>query len=81
MCCLHVQEQPGFLDSFAFSDKTDTERLPCVRFWTSREDTEEYRRRHYETIGQLLMPVLESPPMLKIFTFRASTAHRVARAA
>jgi heme-degrading monooxygenase HmoA len=76
-----LQEQPGFIDFFALSDKTNAERLLCVSFWTSREDAEEYHRRHYETIANMLMPVLVSPPTLKTFTVSASTAHRIARAA
>ena len=77
-----LQKQPGFVDFFALSDKTNAERLVCVSFWTSREDdTEEYHRQHYEMVTNMLQSVLESPPTLKTFTVRASTAHRIARAA
>jgi len=76
-----LQEQPGFVDFFALSDKTNAERLVCISFWTSREDAEEHHRRHYETITNMLRAVLESPPTLKIFAVSASTAHRIARAA
>jgi heme-degrading monooxygenase HmoA len=73
-----LQKQPGFVDFFALSDKTNAERLVCISFWTSREDAEEYHRQHYETITNMLKPVLESPPTLKSFTVSASTAHRIA---
>ena len=77
-----LQKQPGFVDFFALSDKTNAEGLVCVSFWTSRGgDAEEYHRQHYEMITNMLKPVLESPPTLKTFTVRASTAHRIARAA
>jgi heme-degrading monooxygenase HmoA len=76
-----LQGQPGFVDFFALSDKTNADRLLCISFWTSREDVEEYHRRHYETIANMLMPVLESPPTLKTFAVSASTVHRIARAA
>lgn len=76
-----LQEQPGFVDFFALSDKTNTERLLCISFWVSREDAEQYHRRHYEAIANMLMPVLVSPPTLKTITVSASTAHRIARAA
>jgi quinol monooxygenase YgiN len=76
-----LQVQPGFVDFFALSDKTNAEKLPCISFWTSREDAEEYHGRHYETIASMLKPVLESPPTLKTFTVTPSTAHRIARAA
>jgi quinol monooxygenase YgiN len=73
-----LQKQPGFVDFFALSDKTNAERLVCISFWTSREDAEESHRQHYETITNMLKPVLESPPTLKSFTVSASTAHRIA---
>jgi heme-degrading monooxygenase HmoA len=76
-----LQEQPGFVDFFSLSDKTNAERILCISFWTSREDAEEYHRRHDETITNMLMPVLLSPPTLKTFTVSTSTAHRIARAA
>jgi heme-degrading monooxygenase HmoA len=76
-----LPEQPGFIDFFALSDKTNAERLLCISLWTSREDAEEYRRRHYDTIANMLTPVLVSPPTLKMFTASASTVHRIARAA
>ena len=77
-----LQKHPGFVDFFALSDKTNAEGLVCVTFWTSQEgDAEEYHRQHYEMVTNMLQSVLESPPTLKIFTVRASTAHRIARAA
>ena len=79
---LHVlpilQEQPGFVDFLTLSDKTNPERLMCISFWTSRQDAEEYHRQHYDTITDMLKPVLESPPTLETFTVNASTAHCIA---
>ena len=73
-----LQQQPGFVDFLALSDKTNPERLVCISFWTSREDAEEYHRHHYDTINDALRPVLESPPMLETFAVNVSTAHRIA---
>jgi len=61
-----LQEQPGFVDFFALSNRTNAERLVCNGFWTSREDAEECHRQHLETITNMLQPVLESP-RLKTF--------------
>jgi heme-degrading monooxygenase HmoA len=73
-----LQKQPGFVDFLALSDKTNAQRLVCISFWTSREDTEEYHRQHYETITNMLKSVLESPPTLETFTVSSSTAHGIA---
>jgi hypothetical protein len=60
------------------SDKANPERLVCISFWTSQQDTEGYHRQHYDTITDMLKRVLESPPTLETFAVNASTAHRVA---
>ena len=73
-----LEGQPGFVDFLILSDKTNPERLMCISFWTSRQDAEEYHSQHYDTITDMLKPVLESPPTLKTFTVIASTAHRIA---
>jgi quinol monooxygenase YgiN len=73
-----LQKQLGFVDFLTLSDKTNPERLVCISFWTSREDAEEYHRQHYDTITELLKPILESPPTLETFAVNASTAHRIA---
>ena len=73
-----LQKLPGFVDFLTLSDKTNPERLVCISFWTSREDADEYHRQHYDTITNILKPVLESAPTLKTFTVSASTAHRIA---
>jgi heme-degrading monooxygenase HmoA len=76
-----LQKQPGFVDFFALSDKTNAERLVCISFWTSREDADDRHRWHYETIANMLKAVLESPPTMKVFAVSASTVHRIDRAA
>jgi hypothetical protein len=72
-----LQKQPGFVDFVALSEETNAERLVCISFWTAPEDAEEYHRQHYETITNMLKPVLEFPPTLKIYAVSASTAHRI----
>jgi quinol monooxygenase YgiN len=73
-----LQKELGFVDFLPLSDNTDAERLVFISFWTSREDAEGYHRQRYETIANILKPVLESPPTLKTFMVSASTAHRIA---
>ena len=73
-----LQKLPGFVDFLTLSDKTNPERLVCISFWTSREDADEYHRQHYDTITDMLMPILESPPTLEILAVNASTVHRIA---
>ena len=73
-----LEKQPGFVDFLTLSDRTNPERLICISFWTLREDAEEYHRQYYYLITDMLKPVLDSPPTLKIFAVNASTAHRIA---
>jgi len=73
-----LQKQPGFIDLLTLSDKANPERLVCISLWTSRRDADEYHRQHYDTITEILKPVLESPPTLETFAVNLSTAHRIA---
>ena len=73
-----LEKQSGFIDFLTLSDKTEPERLVCITFWTSRQDAEEYHRQYYDTITDMLKPLLESPPTLETFMVNASTAHRIA---
>jgi hypothetical protein len=62
-----LQALPGFVDFFAVSDKTNAEKLMCISFW-NLGNTEEFHRRYYETVTDMLEPVLECPPTLRTFT-------------
>jgi heme-degrading monooxygenase HmoA len=62
-----LEKQPGFVDFLTLSDQTTAERLAGVRFWTSREDAEEYHHQRYDTITDFLKPILESPPAFETF--------------
>jgi hypothetical protein len=66
-----LQKQPRFVDFITLSNKTNPNRLVCVSFWTSREDSEEYHRQHYDSS-------LGVPATLETFAVNASTAHRTA---
>src|ERR1035441_6363975 len=46
------------------SDKANPERLVCISFWTSQQDTEGYHRQHYDTITDMLKrgPETDAPP-------------------
>jgi len=73
-----LQKQPGFVDFLALSDKSAPERVMCISLWNSKEDADRYHQQHYDTITNMLKPVLESSPTLETFTVNASTAHRIA---
>jgi hypothetical protein len=73
-----LQKQPGFVDFLTLSDKTNPAGWCASAFWTSREDAEEFYRQHYDTITEVLKPILESPPTFETFAVNASTAHRIA---
>jgi quinol monooxygenase YgiN len=77
-CVLPIlQKQRGFVDFLTLSDTTDSERLVCVSFWSSREAAEEYHQQHYQEIITILESVLDSPPALQGFTVKASTGYRI----
>jgi quinol monooxygenase YgiN len=73
-----LQTQPGFVDFLALSDKASPQRVVCISLWSSREDADKYHQQHYDTITDMLKPLLQSAPTLETFTVSASTAHRIA---
>ena len=56
-----LPKEPRFVDFLSLSDKINPERLMCIRFWTLREDAQQYRRQHDYLITDMLKPVLYSP--------------------
>jgi hypothetical protein len=48
-----LQKQSGNVDFFALNDGTNDERLLCISFWTSREDTKDNCRARS---GQTILP-------------------------
>ena len=62
-----LQKQSGFVDLLVLFDKTDPERLVFVTFWIFRGDVETYQYHHYDTITNMLRPLLESPPRVQLF--------------
>ena len=73
-----LQKQPGFVDFLVLSDKNFEQRVVCISFWNSRDDADTYHQQHYDTITDLLRPILQSAATLETFTVNASTAHRIA---
>jgi len=73
-----LQGQPGFVDLIARSHKTSPERLLYISLWEPREGGDSYHRDHYDTISDMLKPILKTAPTLETFTVSASTAHNLA---
>jgi quinol monooxygenase YgiN len=73
-----LQQQLGFVDFIALSDKAAPDRVVCISLWESREHAEKHHQQHYETIVDMLRPVLQRGPSLETFSVTASTAYRIA---
>ena len=73
-----LKRQRGFVDETVLVSDGDPNRILSISFWNSKEDADRYHQQHYDTITNMLKPVLESSPTLETFTVNASTAHRIA---
>ncbi len=73
-----LKRQPGFIDLIALRDSIDAERVVCLSFWDSKESAEKYDREHYDTIVDVLKPVLQTNPTVETLRVELSTAHRIA---
>jgi heme-degrading monooxygenase HmoA len=71
-------KQPGFIDLIALRNGMDAERVLCLSFWDSKESAEKYNREPYNTIVNVLKPVLTINPTVETLRVEISTAHRIA---
>lgn len=73
-----LRRLPGFVDLIALRDGIEKERVLCLSFWDFSESAYKNEREHYNTIVDVLRPVLESTPTFETLRVEISTAHRVA---
>jgi heme-degrading monooxygenase HmoA len=72
-----LKNQPGFVDEVALVSPDNPDRGVAVSFWQSREDAEKYHKEAFPKISEILRPVLEGAPLVRVFDVVTSTAHNI----
>jgi quinol monooxygenase YgiN len=72
-----LKNQPGFVDEVALVSPDNPDRGLAVSFWQSREDAERYHKEAFPKISEILRPVLEGAPQIRVYDVVTSTAHKI----
>ncbi len=73
-----LKKQKGFVDEAVLTSDTEPNRIIGLSFWNSKEDAERYHREGYPKVDEILSPLLEGAPVIRIFNVHTSTTHRIA---
>lgn len=72
-----LKNQPGFVDEVVLFSLDNPDRGVAMSFWKSREDAEKYNQEIFPKLNELMRPVLEGTPQVRIFDVVTSTPHKI----
>jgi len=73
-----LKKQKGFVDETVLvSDKEDN-RVVGLSFWNTKQDAEEYHRKEFQNVHDLVRQHLDAEPMIRTFEVHSSTTHKIA---
>jgi quinol monooxygenase YgiN len=73
-----LKKQAGFVDETVLVSDTDPDRGLAISFWNTKEDAERYHREQYPAIHEMIGPLLDAEPVVRIFNVDSSTTHKIA---
>src|SRR5215470_14836664 len=73
-----LKKQTGFVDEAVLVSDAEPDRVVGLSFWDSKEHAERYHREEYPRIHEMLIPLLETDPVVRTFDVHTSTTHRIA---
>jgi len=72
-----MQRQTGFLDELALVGEGKTERHMVVTLWKTKTDVENYNKREFPKILEMVKPFLNGTPKVEYFTVEHTTFRKV----
>jgi heme-degrading monooxygenase HmoA len=72
-----LQRQSGFLDEISLVMENKTDRHVTLTLWKTKADVENYNRREYPRILEMLKPFMTGTPTLEYFTVEHTTFRKV----
>ena len=73
-----LKKQKGFVDETVLvSDKEDN-RVVGLSFWNTKQDAEEYHRKEFQNVHELVRQHLDAEPVIRTFEVHSSTTHKIA---
>ena len=68
-----LQRQPGFLGTLSLVHETTNARTMSISMWKSKPDAENYNKKEYPRILELLKPYLHDTPRIEYFKVEFTT--------
>ncbi len=72
-----VRRQTGFLDEISLVTETKMDRHIVITLWKSKMDAENYHKRDFPKILDMLKPFLAGNPTVEYFTVEHTTFRKV----
>ncbi len=72
-----VRRQTGFLDEIALVTETTPDRHIVVTLWKTKNDVENYHKREFPKIQEMLKPFMTDTPKVEYFTVEHTTFRKV----
>ncbi len=68
-----LQRQPGFLGSLSLVHENHKEHTVTVTLWRSKVDAENYNKKEYPKILEMVRPFLDGTPTIEYFNVDSTT--------
>lgn len=72
-----LRRQPGFLDSVSLLSEDNKSRGITISIWKTKTDAENYHKREYSHVQEMLKPFLATTPTLQYFNVEHTTFRKV----
>jgi len=73
-----LRKQSGFVDETVLTSDMESNRVLALSFWKKKGDAERYHREQYPKINEMLLPLLETAPVIRTYNVHTSTPHKIA---
>jgi quinol monooxygenase YgiN len=72
-----LKRETGFLDSITLMPENATDRIVTISLWRTRQDCDNYNKRNYPKVLEILRPFLADTPKVSYFTVEHTTFRKV----
>ena len=72
-----MKRQTGFLDSITLTPENVNDRNVTITLWRTRQDCENYHKKEYPRILEMVKPFLKDTPKLDYFNVEYTTFRKV----
>jgi hypothetical protein len=72
-----IRKQTGFLDSITLVPEGTTDKTITITLWRSKHDCENYHRKDYPKVLDMVRPFLKDSPKIDYFNVESATFRKV----